>query len=303
MHEVLIISGKGGTGKTTLTAAFAHLASNHVICDLDVDAPDMHLLLAPDVQASHDFISGNKAEIDPDKCTNCGLCLDHCRFEAVEQRGDVAWIDPLKCEGCKVCVHFCPTEAIAFPENHCGSWYVSNTRFGTLVHARLFPGQENSGRLVDLLRRQARELAEAGGKTLILSDGPPGLGCPVISSLSGVNLAVVVTEPTPSGVHDLGRVVELCRHFRADAGVIVNKYDLNIERTEEIEAYCREENLPVFARLAHDTIMTEAMVQGLAVTEFSTGPLSASIRQAWTRIESSLSSEEKQSKQTVGGAI
>lgn len=287
MHEIVVISGKGGTGKTSLTAAFAHLASNHIICDLDVDAPDLHLLLDPAIETEEDFVSGHHAVVNPETCTACGLCLDFCRFQAVKIDGPAATVDPLLCEGCMVCVHFCPAQAIDFPENHAGRFYLSRTRFGPMVHARLFPGQENSGRLVDLLRRRAKALAREQGKSLILCDGAPGLGCPVISSLSGVDLAVAVTEPTPSGAHDLARIVELCRHFRVGVGVIVNKYDLNLEQTGRIEEYCRLQGLPVFARLPHDVAMTQAMVQRRTITEFRNGGLSESVRQAWSNIENS----------------
>ena len=214
MREIVIVSGKGGTGKTSLTGAFAHLALNKVICDLDVDAPDLHLLLNPTNHRSEEFYSGYKAQIAPELCTGCGLCASMCRYEAVLSNGNGFSIDPLRCEGCKVCVAFCPTGAILFPQKHCGHWHLSFTRFGPLVHAQLFPGAANSGRLVTVLKQQAREVARSQGKDLILCDGAPGIGCPVISSLSGTNLAVAVTEPTPSGRHDLERIADLCSHFQ-----------------------------------------------------------------------------------------
>ena len=191
---------------------------------------------------------------------------------------------PLRCEGCKVCVAFCPAEAIEFPEKHCGQWYVSSTRFGPLVHAQLFPGAENSGRLVMVLKQQAQELAKACGADLVLCDGAPGIGCPVISSLSGAHLAVAVTEPTPSGRHDLERVADLCRHFRTAFAVIINKHDLNPDETARIEAFCRDGSYPVLARLPHDPVVTKAMIQGLVVTELPEGDFSRELRQAWARI-------------------
>ncbi len=285
MREILIISGKGGTGKTSLTAAFAHLAKNKVLCDLDVDAPDLHLLLAPEHESEVEFWAGNEARIDQDTCQQCGLCREMCRYGAVIEHDDGHFsVDSLRCEGCKVCVSFCPDEAIEFPEKHCGQWYISSTRFGAMVHARLFPGEENSGRLVALLKQEAKKLAEERHLDLILSDGAPGIGCPVISSLSGTDLAVLVTEPTPSGRHDLERVASLCDHFKVATAVIINKFDLNSEQTASIEGFCREKNYPVVGKLPHDKVITEAMVQRLAVTELAETGLSLEIEKTWQKI-------------------
>jgi MinD superfamily P-loop ATPase len=286
MREIIVISGKGGTGKTSLTGAFAHLATNKVICDLDVDAPDLHLLLQPTKERLEEFHSGHVARIDGEKCDGCGLCASLCQFGAPRQNGAGFAVDPLRCEGCKVCVAFCPAAAIGFPEKHCGQWYVSATRFGPLVHAQLFPGAENSGRLVMVLKQQARELAKARGADLVLCDGAPGIGCPVISSLSGAHLAVAVTEPTPSGRHDLERVSELCRHFQTSLAVIINKYDLNPNETDCIETFCLKESYPVIGRLPHDPRVTQAMIQGMVVTELSETDFSRELGQVWSRIES-----------------
>jgi MinD superfamily P-loop ATPase len=284
MPEIIIISGKGGTGKTSLTAAFAHMATDAVICDLDVDAPDLHLLLQPEINVREDFHSGHEALIDPVACTACGLCAEMCRFGAISNPETGYRVDPLKCEGCKVCVQFCPAAAIRFPERHCGEWYISSTRFGPMVHAQLFPGAENSGRLVALLRQKARDLARESGRSLILSDGAPGIGCPVISSLSGTDFAVLVTEPTPSGRHDLERVADLCRHFKIPTGVIVNKADLNPANTADIQRWCEAARTEFLAALPYDPAVTEAMVQRQAVTEYSTDGLSMNIRRTWRRI-------------------
>jgi MinD superfamily P-loop ATPase len=291
MREIVILSGKGGTGKTSLTGAFAHLAKNKIICDLDVDAPDLHLLLQPERERENEFYSGHEARIEPEKCDGCGLCASMCQFGAIREEKEGFFVDPLRCEGCKVCVAFCPASAIDFPEKHCGQWYISSTRFGPMVHAQLFPGEENSGRLVMVLKQQARELAKSLGADLVLCDGAPGIGCPVISSLSGANLAVAVTEPTPSGRHDLERVADLCKHFRIAFAVIINKEDLNPEETSRIEAFCRENGYPVLARLPHDPLVTKAMVQGLVVTETPEGDFSRELRKAWVRIEELLTSK------------
>jgi MinD superfamily P-loop ATPase len=285
MREIVIISGKGGTGKTSLTGAFAHLATNKIMCDLDVDAPDLHLLLQPTREREEEFHSGHEARIEREKCDRCGLCASMCQFGAIREEEEGFTVDSLRCEGCKVCVAFCPAEAIQFPEKHCGQWYVSSTRFGPLVHAQLFPGEENSGRLVMVLKQQARELAKASGVDLVLCDGAPGIGCPVISSLSGAHLAVAVTEPTPSGRHDLERVADLCKHFQTAFAVIINKHDLNPDETARIEAFCRDGSYPVLARLPHDPLVTKAMIQGLVVTELPEGDFSRELRQAWARIE------------------
>ena len=213
-------------------------------------------------EREEEFFSGHEAVIDRDLCTRCGLCASMCQYGAIREDGEDFVVDSLRCEGCKVCVTFCPEEAVQFPEKHCGAWYVSDTRFGPLVHAQLFPGEENSGKLVMVLKREARELAKARGADLVLCDGAPGIGCPVISSLSGAHLAVAVTEPTPSGRHDLERVADLCRHFQTALAVIINKYDLNPDETARIEAFCRDRSYPVLARLPHDPAITQAMIQG-----------------------------------------
>jgi MinD superfamily P-loop ATPase len=285
MHEIIIISGKGGTGKTSLTGVFAHLAHNKIICDLDVDAPDLHLLLQPSRQHQAEFFSGHEAVIDPEFCNRCGICLSLCQYGAIKENTADFLVDSLRCEGCKVCVALCPAAAIQFLEKHSGAWYISNTRFGPFVHAQLFPGQENSGKLVMLLKRQAREVAKLHGAEIILCDGAPGIGCPVISSLSGAQMAVAVTEPTPSGRHDLERVAELCQHFQVSFAVIINKYDLNFEQTGHIEKYCRDHSYPVVALLPHDPAITHAMIQGKVISEFPETEIVRRLRQAWPKIE------------------
>lgn len=287
MREIVVISGKGGTGKTSITAALAHLArqtERTMLCDLDVDAPDLHLLLEPDRQEAHEFRSGFEAVIDPELCTNCGLCAGLCRFEAIEQGPRACRVKPMRCEGCKVCVQFCPVGAIGFEEKTCGRWWASTMRFGPMVHAQLFPGSENSGRLVALLKKEARERAEKLGIGLMLCDGAPGIGCPVIASLSGASLALMITEPTPSGLHDLVRVAELCAHFRIPAAVVINKFDLNLQNSEEIGRVCQERGLPVLGRLPHDDVVVRAMVLGKCVTELPSTPFSEALRGVWEQL-------------------
>ena len=234
MEEIIVISGKGGTGKTSLMAAISSLIGNKVLCDADVDAADLHLIMDPTVVRRTDFRSGNSAVIHNDLCTECGLCREMCRFNAISADYDV---NPIDCEGCGVCVHFCPEAAIGFPVNTCGEWFVSNTRFGPMVHARLGIAEENSGKLVTLVRQEARKLAEAKNLDLILTDGPPGVGCPVIASIGGAGAVLIVTEPTVSGKHDMERVVQLAAHFKVPARICVNKFDLNLELTRDIEKY------------------------------------------------------------------
>ncbi|MCG8533452.1 MAG: 4Fe-4S binding protein [Desulfovibrionales bacterium] len=268
MHEILVISGKGGAGKTSVTGAFAHLAENAIFCDLDVDAPDFHLITQPEHYEEHEFWSGREAQIRQEDCIQCGECLARCRFDAIIEKDGTYTVDPLKCEGCKVCVALCPSEAIDFNLKNCGDWFRSRTRFGDLVHAQLFPGEENSGRLVALLKEEARKTATERGYDIMLADGAPGIGCPVIASLSGTDLAVFVTEPTPSGLHDLERVAALCDHFRVKGCVVINKYDLNTSMAAEIRAFCERHGYTVVGHIPHSHAVTEAMVERKTVTEF-----------------------------------
>ena len=282
MKEIVVLSGKGGTGKTSLTASFAQLIQESIICDADVDAADLHLLTAPSIQERHAFIGGSKALIEKERCTSCGRCRELCRFDAID---DTFAVDFFSCEGCGVCVDLCPENAIAFPEQQCGEWYVSATRFGTMIHARLGAGEENSGRLVSLVRQQARERAEAAGKQMILTDGPPGIGCPVIASLGGASAAVIIVEPTLSGMHDMERVVGLARHFRVPACVCVNKYDINEEITAQIEAFANAQNCQFLGRIAYDTIFVQAMIAGKNILEYEPDGRSAvSIYQIWENL-------------------
>jgi MinD superfamily P-loop ATPase len=281
MKEIVVLSGKGGTGKTSIAASFAFLANSKVLVDCDVDAADLHLILQPTAQKEQEFWSGQTAVIDPGKCIQCDMCRSLCRFEAIKDYR----VDPVSCEGCGFCSRICPVEAITMENSLAGHWFVSNTLYGYLVHARLGTAQENSGKLVATVRKEARQIAEKDNLDLIISDGPPGIGCPVISSLSGVNLAVLVTEPTLSGIHDLERVLQTCRHFEVPALVCINKYDINVENTRKIEQFCEGENIEVAARIPFDNVVTEAMIKGLPVVEFSQNQVSQEIEKLWNNIK------------------
>lgn len=282
MKELVVISGKGGTGKTSVMAAFASLAENVVLCDADVDAADLHLLTNPRIRERHAFQAGRRAIINPERCTGCGLCRDLCRYGAISEGFQV---DPLDCEGCGVCVHFCAEGAIDFPIHTCGEWFRSDTRFGPLVHARLGIAEENSGKLVTLVRQKARKLAETQGLELILTDGPPGVGCPVIASIGGASAVLIVTEPTVSGKHDMVRVADLAAHFNVPGVVCINKYDLNPEQGQIIEQIAEDKGLKVLGRIPFDPVVTEAMVQAQTVIEYdSLSEACRGIRGIWQNL-------------------
>jgi MinD superfamily P-loop ATPase len=284
MKEIVVLSGKGGTGKTSIVGSLAALARDKVLADCDVDAADLHLLLKPRLKQETEFWSGQVAHIDPDKCTQCGLCQDLCRFDAIKDFR----VDPVSCEGCCFCSHICPAEAITMKENLSGHWFISDTKYGPLVHARLGIAQENSGKLVAQVRQQARKIAEERNIGYIISDGPPGIGCPVISSLSGTSLALLVTEPTLSGIHDLERVLSVCRHFGVPAVVCINKHDINEENSRQIEDYCLKQGVEVAARIPFDNAVTEAIVRGVPVVEYSDGRVSREIEKMWQNISERL---------------
>ncbi|MEA2084933.1 MAG: P-loop NTPase [Thermodesulfobacteriota bacterium] len=285
MRELVILSGKGGTGKTTLTAAFASIIENRILCDADVDAADLHLLMAPDIKQTTDFLGGGLAVINPDKCTQCGICIDLCRFDAIKENFEV---DAIECEGCGVCVDLCPEQAIDFPVQTCGQWYISDTRFGPMVHARLGIAEENSGKLVALIRHEAKNLAEEKKLDLMITDGPPGIGCPVIASVGGATAMLIVTEPTVSGSHDMARVADLAAHFKIPAMVCVNKFDLNPDQARAIENLAGQKNITVLGRIPFDPAFTESMVQGKTIFEYSeNSEASRMIRRIWDEIMAS----------------
>jgi MinD superfamily P-loop ATPase len=285
MKELVIISGKGGTGKTSLTAAFASLAENNVLCDTDVDAADLHLLTNPDVIFHSDFQGGGVAVINQDRCVDCGLCRDLCRFDAINEYYKV---DPINCEGCGVCVDLCPEKAIDFPVKTCGEWFISETRFGPMVHARLGIAEENSGKLVTLIRQEAKKLAEKKKMNLIITDGPPGTGCPVIASIGGAAALLIITEPTVSGLHDMERVVQLAAHFKIPGMVCVNKFDLNIEQTNAIEKIAKENSLLVLTRIPFDPAFTRSMIEGKNIFEYQKNTeLTITVKKIWNEIVNS----------------
>jgi MinD superfamily P-loop ATPase len=280
MKEIVVLSGKGGTGKTTIAASFAALAKSKVLCDCDVDAADLHLLLKPQIKETHEFRSGQTAIIDEKLCTRCGLCEEVCRFEAIKGLK----VDSSACEGCGFCCHVCPAEAISMNENMAGHWFVSTTKYGPLVHARLGVAQENSGKLVNIVRQNARSIAQKEGFEYIITDGPPGIGCPVISSLSGANSALLITEPTLSGMHDLERVIGVCRHFGVPALVCINKYDLNEENTRAVEKSCRNQRIEVISKIPYENKVSESIAEGVPLVEYTDNGAAKEIKSLWTSV-------------------
>ncbi|MDN5348285.1 MAG: hypothetical protein PWP65_1849 [Clostridia bacterium] len=281
MKELVVVSGKGGTGKTSLVGAFAALCKNAVLADCDVDAADLHLILQPEIQEQHEFYGGHKAQIRPEKCNRCGKCLEVCRFEAINEFK----VNSFSCEGCGVCSRACPEEAIVMAEHLSGHWFISATPYGPLVHARLGLAEDNSGKLVAQVRQMAKTVAFDQKKDLILTDGPPGIGCPVISAITGADLVLVVAEPTVAGLHDLGRVLDLTAYFRIPALVCLNKWDLAPEKSEEIETYCRERGAEVAGKIPFDVEVFKAVASGRPLVEVSQGPAAQAVQELWLKLQ------------------
>jgi len=288
LRQIVILSGKGGTGKTTVAAALAHLASQEasiILADADVDAANLELVLSPSLQEEADFTGGGMAVIDQELCIACGRCHDVCRFEAIVPGSEGYGVDEIGCEGCGACAYVCPVEAIEMHEQRDGRWFRSQARYGPLFHAHLFAGRENSGKLVTLIKGKARLLALEREADYFLVDGPPGIGCPVIAAVSGMDLALLVTEPTVAGAHDLHRIVGVTQHFGVPSLACINKWDLNPAKTKEIATWCGEQGVPVVGRIPYDQVVTRAMVQGQPVTAYSDGTVSQAIRDLWMEVK------------------
>ncbi len=293
MKQLTVISGKGGTGKTTITAAFAYLADNPVIADCDVDAADLHLLLTPQLIKQEPFYGNRLASIDKEQCSRCGLCEETCRFGAIQESA----IDPTSCEGCGVCAYICPEKAISMKERLSGYWFISDTKEGPMVHAYLGIAAENSGKLVSVVRQQAKDIAEKEKKNLVLIDGPPGIGCPVIASIGGVDMVLVVTEPTLSGLHDLKRILQVADHFNIRAMVCINKFDINPDNTRMIENYCEEKGIELIGKIPYDPSVTRAMINVLSVAEYPCGEVTEEVKRVWRKVEEYLFGANKDNKE------
>jgi len=283
MKQIVIISGKGGTGKTVLTASLASLAKDKVTVDCDVDAADLHLLLNPSVKERFEFRSGWTARLDQEQCCECGECINRCRFDAI--RKDFV-IDPVSCEGCCFCSHICRYGAIAMEENISGEWFISDTRYGPFVHARLGIAEDNSGKLVSVVRQAAKDIAEKEQQSYILIDGPPGIGCPVIAAITGTDLAVVVTEPTVSGIHDMLRIIDTTSHFQVPTRVVINKYDLNPETSEKIMEICASKEIQVIGSIPFSAEVPRSLVKALPFVEFCHNDVTEEIISIWRKVES-----------------
>jgi len=285
MKELVILSGKGGTGKTSLAGCLAHLNGKSMLVDCDVDASNLHLILQSEIRHRHEFVSGRKAQLDSEACTACGICEEHCRFEAIKERDGVFAVDDIACEGCGVCVHVCPENAVAMVDNIGGRWFESTCPYGPFLHGELGIGQGNSGKLVSLLKQRARELAQESDLPLTIIDGPPGIGCPVIASLTGADYALIVTEPSPSARHDMNRLLQLAGHFHIPTGICINKYDLNEEVTVEIENEARQLGSSVIGRISFDPSFTRAQKKATTLLEYGGGRTAGQIEAIWKKLK------------------
>lgn len=284
IKQLAIVSGKGGTGKTTIAAAFASLAKNKVMVDCDVDAADLHLLLQPKVLMQEKYFGGRSPRVDSEKCTRCGLCTDVCRFHAI----DNGVVNSISCEGCGFCSHVCPEGAIVMEEAFSGDWFVSETVYGLFVHARLGIGEENSGKLVTVVRKKAVEIVKEKNFGLILIDGPPGIGCPVTASLTGVNLVLAITEPTLSGIHDLERILKLSDHFKIPSLVCVNKFDINLENTHQIASYCENNGSKIIGKIPYEPKVVEALINKKTVMDYPCNRVQGIVLKMWEEVENTL---------------
>ena len=294
IREIAIISGKGGTGKTSIVGSLAYLAENKIMVDCDVDAANLQLILSGKTNLSEDFIGSKKAEIIQDKCNNCGICTEYCRFDAIKEKTDTTanitqfYVDEISCEGCGVCAKFCPDDAIILKDHISGKWFITETKYGPLVHAKLGIAEANSGKLVSLLRKTAHDLAVKNNHEMIIIDGSPGIGCPVIASLTGINYALMVTEPTVSAIHDMKRLFELTQHFGIKTGVCINKYDINVKLCDTINQFSQDNNIKVLSRIPYDIGVTKAQIKGVPYLEYSKNGISKSIYELWNNLKEEL---------------
>jgi MinD superfamily P-loop ATPase len=290
MKELVIISGKGGTGKTSLTASFAYLAGeNAILADYDVDASDLHILLEPKIKKAYQFYGGKKADIINEKCIGCGRCQEICRFNAIRKIGNKFKISKIDCEGCGYCYRICPTDAIEFKDNLSGEWYISKSRFSsTLIFAKLGIAEENSGKLVSKIKQEAQRLSKERNKELLISDGAPGTGCPVIASLSNANYVLIVTEPSLSGFHDLKRILELVKHFGYSAGCIINKYDINEKITKEIEIFSHNNELEIIGKIPYSDSFPKSLVLKQTVIEYDKSDIGKTVERCWSKLQTKL---------------
>lgn len=295
LKQLVIVSGKGGTGKTSLAAAFSHLAYTNsptikaVIADVDVDAANLGLLLHPQRIETHDFIGGSIGVIESNRCQGCGICEQICRFDAIQQVNGAYSIDPMACDGCAACVYQCPEGAVVMHPQIVGQWYRSETHLGPLFHADLHPGKENSGKLVTLARQNARLLAMDENYQMIIIDGPPGIGCPVISAVAGADMVLVVAEPTAAGIHDMERVLQLASHFCIPAVVCINKADVYPAGSDQIINYCNQHEIEVIGQIRYDESVIRAVIDGEPVTaQFPEAPASQVIRHIWLSVISQM---------------
>ena len=286
MKQITIISGKGGTGKTSIIAALASVAENAVIADCDVDAADLFLVLKPKILFENKYLGGKTAVIDYSKCTNCGICEDLCRFDAINTIENRVTISEFSCDGCELCKRACPEDAISMIQSDSSRWFISDSRFGPMVYARLGIAEDNSGKLVTIVREEAKRIAKAKNKDFVIIDGPPGIACPVIASITGVDIAIIVTEPTQSGLHDLKRIVELVNNFNIKPLIILNKFDLNKEMTEVIEKYCKKTDIEIIAWIPFNRIFVDAMVNQQTIVEYNKfSELTNIIQSIWNKIQ------------------
>ena len=286
MKQITIISGKGGTGKTSIIAALASVAENAVIADCDVDAADLFLVLKPQILFENKYLGGKTAVIDYSKCTNCGICKDLCRFDAINTIENRITISEFSCDGCELCKRVCPEDAISMIQSDSSRWFISDSRFGPMVYARLGIAEDNSGKLVTVVREEAKKIAKDKNRDFVIIDGPPGIGCPVIASITGVDIAIIVTEPTQSGLHDLKRVVELVNNFNIKPLIILNKFDLNKEMSEVIEKYCKKNDIEIIAWIPFNRIFVDAMVNQQTIVEYNKfSELSNIIQSIWNKIQ------------------